>query len=151
MIAADLLIEIAWKSLLVGGVALGLLRLARQRSAAERSWIAHCGLAALLLLVPAALLAPAWNPIPLPASIVEPVAVAPLTIKLPELAHASGAPPEAATSAPAAASEWALPAAGEFAVWVYALPLVLLLLAMLVAVVRLFAMHRRAALTSSEA
>ena len=66
MITADLLIELAWKSLLVGGVALGLLKLARQRSAAERSWIAHCGLAALLLLIPAAMLAPARNPVPLP-------------------------------------------------------------------------------------
>jgi len=144
MITAALLFEIAWKSFLVGGVAFGLLRLARQRSAAERSWVAHCGLAALLLLVPAALLAPAWNPVPLPASLAEPVAVAPMAIKLPELAQASGPPPEAAAGAAATASEWALPTAGELAVWVYALPLVLLLLAMLVAVVRLFAMHRRA-------
>ena len=144
MITADLLIELAWKSLLVGGVALGLLKLARQRSAAERSWIAHCGLAALLLLIPAAMLAPAWNPVPLPTLEVEPAVVAPLSVKLPELAHATSPPAEAAAAAPSAAADWALPAVGELAVWAYALPVVLLLLAMLVAVVRLFAMHRRA-------
>ena len=142
MITADLLIELAWKSMLVGGVALGLLRLARQRSAAERSWIAHCGLAALLLLIPAALLAPSWNPVPLPMSVAEPIAVAPLEIKLPELAHATS--PPAAASAPAAAADLALPTVGELAVWAYAIPFVLLLLAMIVAVTRLFAMHRRA-------
>ena len=144
MITADLLIELAWKSLLVGGVALGLLKLARQRSAAERSWIAHCGLAALLLLIPAAMLAPAWNPVPLPTLEVEPAVVAPLSVKLPELAHATSPPAEAAATAPSAVADWALPAVGELAVWAYALPVVLLLLAMLVAVVRLFAMHRRA-------
>jgi bla regulator protein blaR1 len=143
MITADLLIELAWKSMLVGGVALGLLRLARQRSAAERSWIAHCGLAALLLLIPAALLAPSWNPVPLPASVADPIAVVAPQIKLPELAHATS-PPAAASAPRAAATGWALPTAGELAVWAYAIPLLVLLLAMIVAVTRLFAMHRRA-------
>ena len=66
-ITAALLIELAWKSLLVSGATLGLLRLARERSPAERSWIAHIGLVALLLLGPVALFAPDWNPLPLPA------------------------------------------------------------------------------------
>jgi bla regulator protein blaR1 len=145
MITADLLIELAWKSLLVGGVVLGLLKLARQRSAAERSWIAHCGLAALLLLVPAVILAPAWNPVPLPQLAIEPVTVAPVEVKLPELAHANSPPAVEVASAPAAAgADWALPAAGELAVWAYALPAMLLLIAMFIAVARLFAMHRRA-------
>jgi beta-lactamase regulating signal transducer with metallopeptidase domain len=39
---------------------------------------------------------------------------------------------------------WALPTASDLAVWLYLLPLVVLLLTMVVAVVRLGAMHRRA-------
>jgi beta-lactamase regulating signal transducer with metallopeptidase domain len=143
MIAAALLFELAWKSLVVAGAALGVLRLARRRSAGERSWIAHCGLAALVLLIPAAILAPAWNPVPLPAPIAAP-AVPTVLVEMPELAQADsprGAPAEVA---PAAAPAWALPTAGELVVWAYAVPLVLLLLAMIVAVARLFAMHRRA-------
>ena len=63
-VTAALLIELAWKSSLVAGAALGLLWLARGRSPAERSWIAHIGLVALLLLPPVALLLPDWNPLP---------------------------------------------------------------------------------------
>ncbi|HXG99532.1 MAG TPA: M56 family metallopeptidase [Sphingomicrobium sp.] len=45
-----MLIALAAKSLIIGAVALGLLKLARNRSATDRSWIAHLGLGALLLL-----------------------------------------------------------------------------------------------------
>jgi bla regulator protein BlaR1 len=38
------LIEIAIKSLVIAGLALGLLALMKRRSAAERSWVAHIGL-----------------------------------------------------------------------------------------------------------
>ena len=146
MITAALLFELAWKSLLVGGAALGLLRLARQRSAAERSWIAHCGLAALLLLIPAVIMAPAWNPVPLPTPLAGPPATTTVLVDMPELAHATSPPTVASTEGPATLEAgWALPSAGELAVWVYAVPLVLLLLAMLIAIARLFAMHRRAA------
>ena len=51
--------------------------------------------------------------------------------------------PDGAVAAPAPAA-WSLPSAGEIAIWVYAIPLALLLAAMLIAVVRLGAMHRRA-------
>ena len=53
------LIAIAIKSLLVAGVALLMLRVARNRSAAERSWIAHIGLLALVTLPLAPLAIPA--------------------------------------------------------------------------------------------
>ena len=43
------LIAIALKSLLIAGLTLGLLALMKQRSAAERSWVAHIGLLALVL------------------------------------------------------------------------------------------------------
>ena len=145
MITAALLFELAWKSLVVSGAVLGVLRLARRRSAAERSWIAHCGLAALVLLIPAAILAPAWNPVPLPAPVAEvQPAARTVLIDIPELAQATSPPAAPSAGAPAAGAAWALPTAGELVVWVYALPLVLLLLAMIVAVARLFAMHRRA-------
>jgi beta-lactamase regulating signal transducer with metallopeptidase domain len=146
MITAALLFELAWKSLLVAGAALGVLKLARRRSAAERSWIAHCGLAALVLLIPAVILAPAWNPVPLPAPLAEAPAARTVLVDMPALAHATS-PPAASVAQGAAmpAAEWALPSLGELAVWLYAVPLVLLLLAMLIAVARLFAMHRRAA------
>ena len=57
----SVLIAIALKSLLIGGVTLGLLYLMRKRSAAERSWVAHVGLLALMIMAFAPLILPAWN------------------------------------------------------------------------------------------
>ena len=64
MITPALLLGLAWKSVAVAAVTLLLLRLARRRSAGERSMIAHAGLAALLLLPAANLMLPAWTPLP---------------------------------------------------------------------------------------
>ena len=71
------LLLLALKSLLVAAVTLGLLRLTRARSAAERSTIAHLGLFALVALPLASLALPALD-LPLPApmaqmAIVDPV------------------------------------------------------------------------------
>src|SRR6478609_11956609 len=107
MITAALLFELAWKSLFVAGAALGVLKLARRRSAAERSWIAHCGLAALLLLIPAVIMAPAWNPVPLPAPLAEAPAARTILVDMPALAHETS--PPAASPAGTAVTEWALP------------------------------------------
>ena len=63
-----LLLEIAFKSLLVGGIVLLLLGLLKNRSAAERSWIAHAGLLATILLPLAVVAGPRWT-IGSPASI----------------------------------------------------------------------------------
>ena len=52
------LIGIALKSVLIAGLTLGLLALMRQRSAAERSWVAHIGLLALVVLALAPLVLP---------------------------------------------------------------------------------------------
>jgi len=57
----SVLIAIALKSLLVAGGALVLLHVFRNRSAAERSWIAHIGLIALILLAFAPLALPRWT------------------------------------------------------------------------------------------
>jgi bla regulator protein blaR1 len=138
MLDTALLIEVAAKSVVVAGAALGALRLTRKRSAAERSLIGHLGLVALIVLPAASLLAPGWNP--LPASVqTAPVLQAP-AIAAP--AAASLTPAVNAVAAPVAA--WTLPTAGDLAVWLYLLPLVALFLTMVVAVVRLGAMHRRA-------
>jgi beta-lactamase regulating signal transducer with metallopeptidase domain len=55
------LITIALKSLLIAGLTLGLLQLMRKRSAAERSWVAHIGLLALVIMAVAPLVLPSWN------------------------------------------------------------------------------------------
>jgi beta-lactamase regulating signal transducer with metallopeptidase domain len=148
MLTLDLVFELAWKSLLVAGVTLGLLRLTIDRSPAERSWIAHIGLVALVLLAPIALLAPSWNPLPEPlaapfaqiAAIEAPAAMHEVAVPT------AGAVPQAAEiiQPPAAAEAWTLPSTGELALWAYLLPAALLLLTILVALVRLSAMHRRA-------
>ncbi|SNT05709.1 M56 family metallopeptidase [Sphingopyxis indica] len=144
-ITTSLLLGLAWKSVLVASLALALLRLARSRSAAERSMIAHVGLAALLTLPAATLLLPQWTP--LPAAWV--AGTAPAVVAAADTSVAATVD-AAAASAPAAGevarpSLWAsLPSASELAPWVYALPLALLFLTMLIAVVRLFAMRGRA-------
>ena len=55
------LIGIAFKSLLIAALTLGLLGLMKRRSAAERSWIAHAGLFALVLMAVAPLALPYWT------------------------------------------------------------------------------------------
>ena len=57
----SVLIAIALKSLLVAGITLGLLALMRRRSAAERSWVAHIGLLALIIMAFAPLALPRWT------------------------------------------------------------------------------------------
>jgi beta-lactamase regulating signal transducer with metallopeptidase domain len=125
-----LLFEIAWKSLVTSGAALLLLALLKGRTAGERSWIAHAGLLATLLLPAAIVLLPNWQvdaPVSLPAAVAGPA-----------LAELSAAPVSVPAAAPAAVDFWVL------SIWLYALPALALLLATLVAVLRLFAMRRRA-------
>ena len=55
------LIAIALKSLLIAGLTLGLLTVMKRRSAAERSWVAHIGLLALVIMALAPLVLPSWN------------------------------------------------------------------------------------------
>ncbi len=57
----SILIAIALKSLLVAGLTLGLLALMKRRSAAERSWVAHIGLFALIIMALAPLVLPSWS------------------------------------------------------------------------------------------
>ena len=57
----SVLIAIAFKSLLVAGLTLALLALMKRRSAAERSWVAHIGLFALVVMALAPLALPPWQ------------------------------------------------------------------------------------------
>ncbi|HZB69631.1 MAG TPA: M56 family metallopeptidase [Sphingomicrobium sp.] len=142
----DLLLPIAAKSFLVAGAVLLLLKLAQKRSASDRSWIAHLGLVAILLLPAAALALPALNvegPSFLASRSVEAavaaesLAAAPADTALKsETASTAGTFPDA--------SEAIAPAPVDWAVWAYAAPAVLLLLLTLIALGRLFALKGRA-------
>ncbi|MBA3942416.1 MAG: hypothetical protein C0520_14515 [Sphingopyxis sp.] len=144
MMSTAMLLGLAWKSLVVAGLTLGLLRIARSRSAGERSMIAHAGLAALLALPAAILFLPQWTPLPAswlaatsaPAA---PTAMAGAPAIDPAVVGASSpvvATPAGSTSIPFA---WS-----DLAPFLYLAPLLLLCGVMALAVVRLFAMRGRA-------
>ncbi len=122
-----LLLEIAWKSVVISGLTLLLLALLKNRSAAERSLVAHAGLVATSLLPPAVLLLPSWE--------VE----APATF--PELMVTAPAAPIPLVDVPAAELLFDTSA---LSLLIYAVPAGLLLLVTLIAVLRLFALRARA-------
>ena len=144
MLTAAMLLGLAWKSVIVAGLTLGLLRLARWRSAGERSMIAHAGLMALLALPAAILLLPQWAPLPAAWSF-EPAA------PIVQAATTGGSaidPAPAATSVPVvvdgAGSTPIVFSWSDLAPFLYLVPLLLLSGVMALAVVRLFAMRGRA-------
>ncbi|MDO9370567.1 MAG: M56 family metallopeptidase [Sphingopyxis sp.] len=156
MLTAAMLLGLAWKSAIVAALTLALLRLARSRSAGERSMIAHAGLMALLALPAAMLLLPQWAPLPAgwsfesAAPIVQTAAPgvaavdpAPATASVPAVAGVSfeGKGPFKADGAGSAPNAFAW---SDLAPFLYLVPLALLFAMMLLAVVRLFAMRRRA-------
>lgn len=147
MFSGAMLLGLAWKSLLVAGLTLGLLRLARRRSAAERSMVAHAGLFALLALPAASLLLPAWTP--LPASWFANEAPAVIDTETLTTGAPAAGPGAATASVPAVADATGpapvtFPAVADIAPFLYLVPLALLFGVMLLAVVRLFAMRGRA-------
>jgi beta-lactamase regulating signal transducer with metallopeptidase domain len=139
-----ILIGIALKSLLIAGVALGLLQLMKARSAAERSWIAHTGLLALVLLAVAPLVLPSWT-VETPAlTSPAPAFEAPVQARAP----AATTPAAPATTQPLSVAK-ATPArptisATAAAMAVYALPAAILLFITFVALARLIALRARA-------
>ncbi|RYD43714.1 MAG: M56 family metallopeptidase [Sphingomonadales bacterium] len=144
MLTTAMLLGLAWKSVVVAALTLGLLRLARWRSAGERSMIAHAGLMALLALPAAILLLPQWAPLPANWSF-EPAA------PMVQAATTGGSaidPAPAATSVPvvveSAGSTPIVFAWSDLAPFLYLVPLLLLSGVMTLAVVRLFAMRGRA-------
>ena len=138
----ELLLPIAAKSFLLAGAVLLLLKIARNRSASDRSWIAHLGLLAILLLPAAAVALPALN-VEGPAFLVSATAEAPTVAAAPagpalrsESASTAGTFPESSAATAAAPVDWA--------VWAYAAPAVLLLLLTLIALGRLYGLKGRA-------
>jgi beta-lactamase regulating signal transducer with metallopeptidase domain len=134
------LLGIAFKSVLIAGLTLGLLQLMRRRSAAERSWIAHIGLIALVLLAFAPLVLPSWT--------IETPALFSQTRAATVNAHA----PVAESSAPIASQPIAAtPAPPRFSLSptattmaLYAVPAAILLFITLLALARLIALRARA-------
>lgn len=132
-----LLFEIAWKSVVTSGIALLLLHMLKNRTAAERSWVAHAGLLATLLLPLAVILLPNWAieaPAALPNALVEANAV-PSAVDT-GAALSSGAEAASPVKVP---FDWA-----SLSLWAYAVPAILLFGTTLLAVLRLFALRRRA-------
>jgi bla regulator protein BlaR1 len=140
-----ILIAIALKSLLIAGITLGLLALMKQRSAAERSWVAHIGLFALVLLALAPLALPNWT-VEAPALLGQ--------APTPEAAIQSGAPATTVVSTPLTAKD--VPAvavsipprvsisAAAATTAVYAVPAAILLFITFLALARLIALRARA-------
>ncbi len=131
----ETLIALGLKSLLIAGVTLALLYLTRRRSAADRSWIAHLGLFALVALPIASLALPALS-IEIPAAL-QPVTPAPLPAAMP----AELVDPPLVTTAPAVVDQ---ATAIDWTPYAYAIPTIALLLVTLVALLRLFGLRGRA-------
>ena len=131
----DFLLDMAWKSLFCAAAALLLLRLCRDRSAAEKSLLAHCGLVAALGLPLATSLVP-------PFAVEAPPAFAGLFKPdwAPDAAIVLAADPLPAVAAGSVTTE-----GPPLLLLLYFVPAGLLLLAGLVALARLHRLRRRAA------
>ena len=138
------LLLLALKSLLVAAVTLGLLRLTRTRSAAERSTIAHLGLFALVALPLASLALPTLN-LPLPAPMARFAAVDPVKATAPVLPSRDRTADIIVTSVPAvSAPSWWENAATDAARYTFLLPTLVLLALTLAALLRLVGLRARA-------
>jgi beta-lactamase regulating signal transducer with metallopeptidase domain len=141
----EVLLGIALKSLLIAGGALGLLALMKRRSAAERSWVAHVGLLALVLLAIAPIVLPSWN-VEAPGLLGRPIAA--------EVQSPTSAPVTAASARPIAPAVQNIIAkvpppksslsATATTMVLYAVPAAILLIIMTLAVARLIALRARA-------
>jgi bla regulator protein blaR1 len=140
------LIGIALKSLLISGLTLGLLQLMKTRSAAERSWVAHIGLLALVIMAFAPLVMPSWT-IEAPALLGRTVDAAPIVQPAAAVPVASSSAPmvpagQGLVSKAASARPSLTPIAAATAI--YALPAAILLFITLLALARLITLRARA-------
>jgi beta-lactamase regulating signal transducer with metallopeptidase domain len=139
----EFLLSLAAKSLLIAGGTLLLLKLMQRRSSSDRSWVAHLGLLALLLLPVGTIALPALNvagPEFLATEGASPVirtTPAPITDvpAAPEVASAAK-PFQPAADDGVAPRNWVL--------WAYGGPAALLVLLTLIALGRLSVLRRRA-------
>ena len=136
----SVLIAIALKSLLVAGLTLGLLQLMRRRSAAERSWVAHIGLLALIIMAFAPLVLPSWS-VEAPALMGQASAVQSAPVA--QSAQVAFTKP---VTAPVAAQPVSRPALSKAAAAsaIYAVPAAILLFITFLALARLIALRARA-------
>jgi len=140
----QVLIAIALKSLLIAGLTLALLAVMKHRSAAERSWVAHIGLLALVIMAFAPLVVPNWT-VEAPSLLgeVQPVEpVNPALAALPSTTEAA-APVIMKSAATPVAAERTL-SAGAAAMIGYAIPAAILLFITALALARLIALRARA-------
>jgi bla regulator protein BlaR1 len=140
------LIAIALKSLLIAGVALTLLALMKQRSAAERSWVAHIGLLALVTLAFAPLVLPSWT-IEAPGLLGQVVASQSDISSMPVQSDPASAPNTLAASprtTPVVQSPLFSISAAAATTALYAVPAAILLFITLLALGRLIALRARA-------
>ena len=139
------LISIALKSVIVAGATLGLLAIIKHRSAAERSWVAHIGLVALLMLAFAPLVLPNLS-VEAPALLGQAEAPAAVTPPATPASEASPAPASVAAEPVAAqpsGPRFTLSTAATAAA-LYALPAAILLVITFLALARLIALRARA-------
>jgi beta-lactamase regulating signal transducer with metallopeptidase domain len=117
----------------------------KHRSAAERSWVAHIGLLALVIMAVAPVALPKWNVeapalfSPAPAVVQAPIAASEPALKTPAVRF-EGAAPVAPGAAPARPTISAAAAVSA----IYAVPAAILLLVTLLALGRLIALRARA-------
>jgi hypothetical protein len=133
---------IALKSLFVAGFALLLLKLLRNRSAAERSWIAHIGLMALVIVAFAPLLLPSWT-IETPAWLGQNPSIEQVQVNVGKVAAVPSADGAAVLPGSSRVQAAGVNPATAISI-VYALPAAILLIITLVALGRLIALRARA-------
>jgi len=133
------LIPLAAKSFLIAGGALLLLKLLEKRSAADRSWVAHLALAALLLLPVATFALPKLNVVGPEFVVGKPEIAAPSLVQLPTTLPDSTATPAAPAADPTSGG-----ASVDWSFWGYAVPAGVLVLITLIALIRLFVLKARA-------
>jgi len=137
----DELLLLAAKSVLIAGAVLVLLRLMRSRSASERSWVAHIGLAAIMVL-PLALLLPQIH-LPAPSFLEQATPIESGASVLPGVSAKEAALP--ASTFPATATGAGSPLSPiDWAFWAYIVPAGLLLLLTLTALLRLVILKAKA-------
>ena len=139
------LIGIALKSLFIAGLTLGLLKLMRNRSAAERSWVAHIGLLGLVIMALAPVALPRWD-VEVPA-IFATGRTAPIALGADPLpAFSTAAPARTAANPPPNHLRRAAPSlsTAAAATALYAVPAVILLFITMLALMRLVALRARA-------
>jgi beta-lactamase regulating signal transducer with metallopeptidase domain len=139
----NVLIAIALKSVLIAGLTLGLLMLMKRRSAAERSWVAHIGLFALVIMALAPLVLPSWN-VEAPALLGQAPTVEATVADSPPVTAVASAPlpAKALPDIDAAPRPSLSPTAAAMAL--YAVPAAILLVITLLALARLIALRARA-------